>query len=78
MTKKLRLTLVVAGDLLREARAIAARRRTSVNALVRDFLKEVVAEESRILALERIRTFLEHPPVHLGGGHPARDELHER
>lgn len=77
--KRLNMTLVVEEDLLREARAVAARRRTSVNEMVREFLKDVVSRESRRLAaLERIQPLLENPAVHLGGSPPTRDELHER
>lgn len=42
------LTLAIDEHVLDEARQIAARRRTTVNALVRDYLTRVVAEESRI------------------------------
>jgi hypothetical protein len=79
MTKRLNLTLVVEEDLLREARAMAAQRRTSVNDMVREFLKDVVNQESRRLAaLERIQPLLDHPAVHLGKSRVSRDELHER
>jgi Family of unknown function (DUF6364) len=77
--KRLNVTLVVEEDLLREARAVAARRRTSVNEMVRDFLKDMVSRETRRLAaLERIQSLLEKPSVHLGEPRPSRDELHER
>lgn len=77
--KRLNVTLVVEEDLLREARAVAAQRRTSVNEMFRQFLKEVVSEESRRhAALERIQPLLDHPSVHLGAPRPSRDELHER
>ena len=79
MAKRLNLTLVVEEDLLREARAVAARRRTSVNELVREFLEHMISEESRrTAALERIRPLLDRPSVHLGGPRASRDELHER
>jgi hypothetical protein len=77
--KRLNMTLVVEEDLLREARAVAARQHTSVNEMVRQFLKEVVNRESRrLVAFERIQHLLERPTVHLGGPLPTRDELHER
>jgi hypothetical protein len=77
--KRLNVSLVVEEDLLREAREVAARRRTSVNEMVREFLKNVVSQESRRLAaLERIQPLLDRPSVHLGGPRPSRDELHER
>ena len=78
-TKRLNVTLVVEEDLLQDARAVAARRRTSVNEMVRDFLRDVVSQESRRLeALERIQPLLDHPSVRLGGPRPPREELHER
>ncbi len=77
--KRLNVTLVVEEDLLREARAVAARQHTSVNEMVRLYLQEVVGQESRRrAAFERIQHFLEHPKVHIGGPLPSRDELHER
>jgi hypothetical protein len=79
MAKRLNVTLVVEEDLLREARAVAARRRTSVNEMVREFLKDVVNRASRRLAaLERIQPLLDRPSVHLGASRPSRDELHDR
>jgi hypothetical protein len=42
------ITLAVDEGVLDEVRQIAARRRTTVNALVRDYLARIVAEESRI------------------------------
>jgi uncharacterized protein DUF6364 len=78
-TKRLNLTLVVERDLLREARTVAARRRTSVNEMVREYLQDVVSRESRRLAAwERIQPLLDRPGVHLGGRRPSRAELHER
>lgn len=78
-TRRLNVTLVVEEDLLREARAVAARRRISLNEMMRGFLRDMVNQESRRLAaLERIQPLLDHPSVHLGGPLPSRDELHER
>jgi hypothetical protein len=77
--KRLNLTLVVEEELLREARAVAARRRTSVNEMVREFLEDVVGQEGRRLAaMECIQPLLDRPAVHLGRPRPSRDELHER
>jgi hypothetical protein len=77
--RRLNVTLVVEEDLLREAREVAARRRTSVNEMVRGFLRDVVSQESRRLAAwERIQPLLDRPSVHLGQPRPSRDELHER
>jgi hypothetical protein len=77
--KRLNMTLVVEDELLRDARAVAARRHTSVNEMVRQFLKQVVHQEGRrVAALESIQHLLDSPPVELGGPLPGRDELHER
>jgi hypothetical protein len=77
--RRLNMTLAVEEDLLRDARAVAARRRTSVNELVREFLKNLVSLESRRLAaLEQIQPFLDRPAVELGKLRPSRAELHER
>ena len=77
--KRRNLTLTVDEDLLREARAMAARRRTSVNEMVRGFLRDVVSQESRRLAAwERLQPLLDRHAVHLGRPRPSRDELHER
>jgi plasmid stability protein len=77
--KRLNVTLAVEEDLLRDARAVAARRHTSVNEMVREFLKHLVSQEGRRLdALERIQPLLDRPAVHLGQPRPTRDELHER
>jgi len=77
--KRPKLTLAIEEDLLRQAQAVATQRRTSLNEMVRQFLKNVVSQESRRLAaLERIQPLLAHPSVHLGGPRPSRDELHER
>jgi len=77
--KRLNMTLALEEDLLLEARAVAARLHTSVNEMVRDFLKEVVQQESRrLMAFERIEHLLDHPAVHLGGPLPSRAALHER
>src|SRR5690349_770017 len=77
--RRLNVTLAIEEELLNEARAVAAKRRTSVNEMVREFLKDVVSQESRRLAaLERIQPFLDRPSVRLGSPRPSRDELHER
>ncbi len=77
--RRLNVTLVVDEDLLREARAVAARQHTSINEMVRQYLREVVSQENqRRVAFERIEHLMANPKVHLGGARPSRDELHER
>jgi hypothetical protein len=77
--KRRNLTLVIEVDLLRDARALAKQRRTSVNEMVRGYLQQVVGRERRRhAALESIQRLLDRPPVHLGRPRRSRDELHER
>jgi hypothetical protein len=79
MMSRLNVTLVVEEELLRDARAVAARRRTSVNEMVRQFLRQLVGkEQQRSAAFDRIKHLVESPPVTMGGPLPSRDELHER
>lgn len=73
------LTLAIEEDLLLEARVIAAKQKTTVNELVRDFLGELVgSEQQRLAAWEQIRTLVERPKARFGGRLPSRDEIHER
>lgn len=44
---KSNLTITLDADILREARVYAARKDTSVNQLVRDYLEGLVAQETR-------------------------------
>lgn len=76
---KRNLTVTLDEELLLEARVLAARRRTSVNEIVRRHLESVVGEErGRQVAWERIRPLVERPRAVIGGKLPPRDELHER
>ncbi len=73
------MTLAIEEDLLQEARAVAAKRRTSVNEMVRQYLQQVIGQEHRRLAaLDRIKGLLDRPAVQFGGPLPSRDELHDR
>ena len=77
--KRLNVTLALEEDLLQEARAIAARQHTSVNEMMRQYLRQIVGQEHRRQAAwERIKDLLEEPPVRIGGPLPKRDELHAR
>lgn len=77
-THRKSLTLDLEEDLLREANAVAARRETSLDEMLREFLRGLVSQESRRLAaFERIQPLLDHPTVELGSPRASRDELHE-
>lgn len=79
MPGKANVTLTIDADLLREARVLAADKGTSVSAMLRDRLEELVRghrsyEIARRRALARLRKGLD-----LGWTPPrSRDELHER
>ncbi len=76
---KRNVTLAVEEEVLREARVLAARRQTSINEMLRDYLVQLVGQENRRQAAwERIRPLVDRPAVHLGEDRPSRDELHER
>ena len=78
MTKR-NLTVTLDEELLLEARVLAARRRTSVNEMVRRHLEGMIGEERRRLAAwERVRQMVERPHAVIGDRLPSRDELHER
>lgn len=47
------ITLAIEEDVLEKARIIAARRKTTVNGLVREFLERTVGEEDRIAESRR-------------------------
>lgn len=76
---KRNLTVTLDEELLLEARVLAARRRTSVNEMVRRHLEGIVGEERRRLAAwERVRPLVERPKAVIGGALPSREEIHER
>lgn len=76
---KRNLTVALDEELLMEARVLAARRRISVNEIVRRHLESLVGEERRRLtAWERVRSLVEEPRARVEGPLPSRDEIHER
>jgi plasmid stability protein len=74
------LTLTIDDDLLKRARMRALQRDTSVNALVREYLEQVVSEAAGIDPLDGFLALSE--PVAAGSGPGGRtwtrEELHER
>ena len=73
------LTLAIDDHLLDEVREIAARRRTTVNALVRDYLTQIAAEEGRIAqARKELLEPMETSTGRLGPDYEwNREELYE-
>lgn len=73
------VTLSIEAELLEEANAVAVRRHTSLNEMVRQYLKQIVRQErQRLEAWHDVRKLLDKPPVRLGNAVPARGERHER
>ena len=73
------VTIALDEATLREARRIAADRSTSLNGMIRDFLGELVARESRAAqARERIVALCLESTAERGTERWTRDELHER
>lgn len=74
------MTLTLPGDLLRQARVLAAERDTSVSALVGELLQDFVRQESDYEDLwtreeELLRQGL---PMRVGDITWSRDDVHER
>ena len=72
------LTLAIDDHVLDEVREIAARRRTTVNALVRDYLTQVAAEDGRIAqARKELRELMDNSTARLGPDYKwNREELY--
>jgi len=73
------LTLTVDEESLKKARIRALEEGTSVNAVLRDFLKSYVgAQRARTNAVREILTLSRQARSRRGGRTWSRDELHER
>jgi plasmid stability protein len=73
------ITVSVDNETYRRARIKAAEQDTSVSALVREFLKELAAEESAFEQLARLEHELRASITSFRGGDRVdRDALHER
>ena len=72
------LTLSIDDDLLQKAREAALREHTSVNALVREYLKQYVnARERRLSALDALDTVAERTES-TSSERWSRESLHDR
>jgi hypothetical protein len=78
MVAKHNITVAIEPALLKKARAVAARRGTSVSALLADELRDLVAEDAAFVAARKRALTLFDSPLPLGGKPPPRDSLHER
>jgi hypothetical protein len=77
MTKN--ITLAIDEAVLDEARVYAAKRNTSVNGLVRDFLEGIAKQEDRTeRARRRLRELAERSTLEVGDVTWKRDDLYDR
>ena len=73
------ITITLDEATLREAQRIAADRSTSLNAMIRDFLDQLVTRESHAAkARDRIVALCLESTAERGTERSTRDELHER
>jgi predicted transcriptional regulator len=78
MAAKQNLTVQLDRDTVRKAKILAAKRGTSVSALVASQIQESVQAEDAYEAARRSALELLEQGLHLGGQRLSRDELHER
>ena len=73
------ITLAVDESVLDEVRVYAAKRNTTVNGLVRDFLTSLAGQEDRtVRARRRLLELAERSKAEIGQITWTRDELYER
>ena len=75
---KANLTLQLDEDVIRRAKVVAAKRGTSVSALVARKLDDLVEQDARYEEAWRRAETLMHGSTDRGGWSWQRDELHER
>lgn len=79
MTEKQNITVAIEPALLKQARALAARRGLSISALLADELRRLVAEDRTYDAARRKALALMKTGIDMGGGRMEnRDEIHDR
>ena len=73
------VTIALDEALLRDVRRIASDRSTSLNAMIREFLRELSEHESKaVQARKRIVELCRTSQAEVGPGNWTRDDLHER
>ena len=73
------ITLNMPDEILDEARIIAAKRKTTVNAMVREFITSVVTAESRVArARKRLVELAEKSNAEMGDITWTRESLYDR
>lgn len=73
------ITLKFEDELLKKARALASKRKTSLNAIIRQRITEFVESDmSREAAIQGMEAFYLKSGARIGKKGWTRDELHER
>jgi predicted transcriptional regulator len=73
------ITLAIDDDLLRQVRKYAAEHDTTVNAIVREKLAEVIAPKKRVAdALKRMEAIADEAGMEVGPITWTRDDVYER
>lgn len=73
------ITLKIDEELLKKARRLALRRKTTINAIVRKGIEEFVSSDlSRENAVKGLESFFRETKARVGERTWTRDELHER
>jgi len=78
VASKQNLTIQLDRETIRKAKVLAAKRGTSIGALVAAQIEESVQAENAYESARRHALELLDRGFHLGGGRPDRDDLHER
>ena len=78
-TAKQNVTISISRDTVRKARILAAKRSTSISALLAEQIEVLIDEEEAWERSQRSALAMLEHGFHLGGQAPvSRDELHER
>ena len=73
------VTLKIEDDLLMKARHLAAEKKTSFNAIIREKIEEFVSQDSKIeTSLMGLESFYDRCNAKIGTKNWTRDEIHER
>jgi predicted transcriptional regulator len=78
-TARQNVTISISPDIVRKARILAAKRSTSISALLAEQIEALIDEEEAWDRSQRSALAMLKDGFHLGGRAPvSRDELHER
>jgi hypothetical protein len=78
MPSKHNITVAIESGLLKKARAVAARRGSSVSALLAEELRQLVANDAQYSQARKRAAGLFETPLKMGGKPLSRDALHDR